>query len=264
MEERLKAILLRKPELIADFPPWMLPRDDINRIRATEDVVIIEVAGRDSFAALFKYMENHSVKGVVPTIAYTATEYGDWISLYDNLDYMKDHLRSLSVHIYSPVFMGSPALWKRVCGSITAISLAKFGFYTPCIGCHLYLHGIRIPLALQLGIKTVIAGERESHDSAIKINQISVSLDGYIALFKLFGLSLEMPLRHISKGSEIESLLGISWEGGRRQLDCVLSGNYVGENGCVAYSEESIQKYLNDFAVPLMEEYIRKAIASPF
>ncbi len=262
MDERIKKILLEKPDLISDFPSWMLPSEEIEKMRKTQDIVILEVAGRDSFAALFKYMENNTVKGILPTIAYTATEYGPWECLYDNLDYMKDHLSTLSVNIFTPVVMGAPSLWKKLCGSITTKSIQKFGFYTPCIGCHLYLHAIRIPLALLIGAKAVIAGERESHNGMLKINQLRVSLEGYLSLYKKFDLSLEMPIRYVKQSSDIEKILGVPWDRGKRQLECVLSGNYVDENGNVTYDEDAIKKYLNDFAIPLIENYIRKNISN--
>ncbi|MCF8037391.1 MAG: hypothetical protein K9K62_11005, partial [Desulfobacteraceae bacterium] len=45
------------------------------------------------------------------------------------------------------------------------------GHYTPCTGCHLYLHAVRIPLARMLGNVPIIGGERESHSGKVKVNQ---------------------------------------------------------------------------------------------
>ena len=51
--------------------------------------------------------------------------------------------------------------------------ISRYQFFTPCIGCHFYLHASRIPLSLLLGRIPVVAGERETHDGAIKVNQTS-------------------------------------------------------------------------------------------
>jgi hypothetical protein len=260
MDERMKKILMEKPDLVSKFPSWMISPESLERMNKNKNLVILEIAGRDSFAALFKYMGSHDIDGILPTIAYTGTEFGDWHCLFDNIKYLQGRLLTTYISIYPPVLMGAPRLWAMLCGATTALSLSRYGFYSPCIGCHLYLHALRIPLALSLGKVPVITGERESHDGVIKINQLRIALEGYRELYNTFALPLEMPLQHISQNREIEKLLGIPWERGKRQLDCVLSGNYVDEDGNVSYSEKAIHRYLTEFAIPTVQKWLEEIL----
>lgn len=77
MDERMKKILMEKPDLVSKFPSWMISPESLERMNKNKNLVILEIAGRDSFAALFKYMESHDIDGILPTIAYTGTEFGD-------------------------------------------------------------------------------------------------------------------------------------------------------------------------------------------
>jgi hypothetical protein len=125
----------------------------------------------------------------------------------------------------------------------------RFGFYTPCVGCHLYLHAARIPLALALEAP-IIAGERELHDGAVKVNQTATALNCYQDLAAHFEVPLHLPLRHIDQGKEIEMLLGFDWKQDDEQLGCVLSGNYRDFQNRVSITDEALQAYLREFAFP--------------
>jgi hypothetical protein len=83
-----------------------------------------------------------------------------------------------------------------------------FGFFSPCVGCHLYFHAIRIPLAKKLNCSLVIAGEKESHNGKIKVNQIGAALDSYTLFSKQFGIELFLPLRAAKLGKDIETIIG--------------------------------------------------------
>ena len=143
-------------------------------------------------------------------------------------------------------------------GDIPHIWQQRFGFPPYCVGCHLYFHAIRIPLARKLRSHLVIGGERESHNGKIKINQIKVSLDAYQAFLEKFDIELFLPLRHITSGKEIESLIGMKWDEGEQQLECVLSKNYHQPDGSVSFDEESINSFFSEFAFDTAEKIIRE------
>ena len=129
------------------------------------------------------------------------------------------------------------------------------GFYTPCAGCHLYLHAVRIPLAISLRAP-IVAGERERHDGAVKVNQTATALDGYRDLARRFEVSLLFPLRYIDDGGEVETILGLDWKQDDEQLGCVLSGNYRDSQNHVHLTEEKMRPYLLEFALPVAFETI--------
>jgi len=249
-----------KPEVIDAFPEWMLTQTTIAELKTTPGVVIAEIAGRDSFAALFKAMEEQRIKVVVPTIAYTGTEYGDVRIVLEKCKKLKDRLKDKGISCLEPVFLGSPSFWSILCARYTSFLIQRFNFYTPCLGCHLYLHLLRVPLARMLNADALISGERESHDGRIKLNQVDVALDYYQKICASFKVNLVLSIRKVKEGAKIKALLGEDWEEGQEQLKCVLSKNYQNKQGDVIYSEEireKIKSFFQDFAWDVARERLR-------
>ena len=125
------------------------------------------------------------------------------------------------------------------------------------MGCHLYLHALRIPLAKKINCNVIIGGERESHEGKIKINQVSVALDAYVSFARTFEIELFLPLRKMAKNEQIESILNQHWDEGAEQLECVLSKNYVGREGAVVYSESALKRFFSEFAIKEAEEALK-------
>ena len=140
-------------------------------------LAMVEIAGRDSIAAAVIGVEAQGFTDLLPTCVYTGTEYGAWQTVERAVERLIKRLPQARVH--DPLLLGSPGFWQVLNGRFIAELVSRYGFYTPCVGCHLYLHGVRIPLAALLGNLPIIAGERERHDQAIKVNQISEALDIY-------------------------------------------------------------------------------------
>ncbi len=128
---------------------------------------IVEIAGRDSIAAALAYLRAGQL---VPTIVYTGTEYGDPSVLLDNVAFLKDRLAGRS-ELLEPVILGSPRWWAAVNGRPLNLIHQVFGRSFICVGCHMYLHAVRVLLALRLGMPTIISGERERHGGWMKLNQ---------------------------------------------------------------------------------------------
>ena len=83
-------------------------------------------------------------------------------------------------------------------------------------------------------------------------------MDAYQVFVKKFDIELFLPLRHIISGEEIESIIGMQWDEGDQQLECVLSKNYRQRDGSVIYNEESIKRFFSEFAFDTAEKTIRE------
>lgn len=251
-------LISSKPELVTEFPEWMLSKETKTELLNTDGLAIVEIAGRDSFAAILEALKLRDIKAYLPTIAYTGTQFGDWETPFNKAHQLKAKLSQTGVRVFDPLLIGDPTFWRLLCGRYAAHVSKQTGFHSSCLGCHLYFHGIRIPLAKMLNCNLIVAGERESHEGKVKINQLPIALDTYISFVKKFDIELLLPLRRISSNKEIEAILGEDWEEGTQQLQCVLSGNYQDPNGDPVYPEESIKLFYEDYALKLAEGIIQK------
>ena len=260
MDEKLLEILVSKPDLISNFPEWMLPPSAIREMRETENLAVAEIAGRDSIAAVLRACELRTITAVLPTVAYTGTEYGNWTTPFEKIQVLRDRLQRDNIRLFDPVIIGSPKFWWKLCGRYTTHFMKKFGFYSHCVGCHFYFHAMRVPLAKKIHRTMIIGGERESHNGKLKVNQIKVSLDAYQSFMKKFDIELFLPIRYVKSGQDIESILNMPWNEGDEQLECVLSKNYLDADGSVSFSEEAIIQYFEEFAFQTAEKVIMKLL----
>ncbi len=258
-ESLLKDHFLQKPECIIDLPQWMLPAEKIAQYRTISKAAILEIAGRDSIAAAIQFTRQEGITDLIPTYVYTGTEFGPWSAVRDAVNLLEKRLGGVQIH--DLLVLGSPHFWRALNGRFISELISKYGYYIPCVGCHLYLHAVRIPLAVTLGNVPIIAGERERHDGKIKANQITEVLDGYHLMADTFGVRIVFPLRRIDDGGEIEALIGSPWQEGKGQLDCVLTGNYKRSGKDPHVPIVQILRYLKEFAVPCAREVISTYLA---
>ncbi|MDY6990455.1 MAG: hypothetical protein SWQ30_20630 [Thermodesulfobacteriota bacterium] len=258
-DSSLKGLFLDKPECVINLPVRLLSSGRIKEYRAMSRLAIVEIAGRDSVAAAISSVEREGFTDLLPTYAYTATEFGPWTSVTAAVQRLARRLPAVRVH--DLLVLGSPGFWQALNGRFMAELISRFGFYAPCIGCHLYLHCIRIPLAVTLGKVPIISGERELHDKAIKVNQISEALDVYQEIAEDFGVHLLLPLRRMAEGRWIEQILGFQWQAGKEQLGCVLSGNYRSRSGDPTITAPQVERFLEEFAGPCARRIVEAYIA---
>jgi hypothetical protein len=258
-EKQLQALFLNKSDLVVDFPEWLLSSQMIADYRSISKLALVEIAGRDSIAAAVKSIQEYGFTDLLPTYVYTGTEYGPWDTINQALLRLKIRLSEVRVH--NLVVLGSPNFWKAINGAFISELVSRYGFYTPCIGCHLYLHAVRIPLARLLGNVPIISGERERHNGSVKINQVSEALNSYKEMSETFGTQLLLPLRNIDQGKEIETLLKMDWQQGKEQLNCCMSGNYRFIDGKVGISEAQIVRFFNEFALPCTDKILKHYIS---
>lgn len=218
-----------------------------------KDTVIGEFAGRDSVAAIFEAMKDDSVNNILPVASFSPTEYGDFNVLDANYKQMVKRSAELFGNhkkIFPLIYYSEFDLWSAVNGRFMSHMIERFGSYTPCLGCHAYLHLIRVPIALKLG-KKIIAGERESHDGRVKLNQTAESIDAYEKICKDLGVELLLPIRHMEGGDEVKDLIGWEWEEGEKHQSCAFSGNYKSLDGSVNYNKEKLQEYIDQYLYPV-------------
>jgi hypothetical protein len=260
--EKLAGIFLDKPELVIDYPDWMLSAKQVDRYRQMENLAIVEIAGRDSVAAAVKSVAENGFTDLLPVYAYTGTEYGAWHSV--ELAVKRLAARLPQVNIHPLLAIGSSEFWRILNGRYVSELISRYHFFSPCPGCHLYLHGIRIPLSKKLGNIPIISGERELHSGQVKINQTGEALDFYLDFAARFNMKLLFPLRFIEQSKEIEDILQIPWERDKEQLECTFSGNYRLSNGAVGPAPKYVNRYFKEFAVPVsqlvIETYIKDDI----
>ncbi|MDA3895552.1 MAG: hypothetical protein PF482_05325 [Desulfobacteraceae bacterium] len=261
-KKKLAEIFLDKPELVIDYPDWMLSAEKIATYRQIENLAIVEIAGRDSVAAAVKSVEEDGFTDLLPVYAYTGTEYGAWHSVEQAVGRLADRLPQVKIHPL--VVVGSPEFWRILNGRYVSELIARYRFFSPCPGCHLYLHGIRIPLAKKLGNIPIISGERELHSGQVKINQTGEALDFYLDVARRFNVRFLFPLRLVEQSKKIEEILQIPWAKDKDQLECVFSGNYRLSDGSVGPAFKDVNRYFKEFAVPVaqrvIETYTKDAI----
>jgi len=258
-DSQLMELYRNKPECVIGLPEWLLTPQSIEEFKAVPRLAVVEIAGRDSVAAAVKSVQDESFTDLVPTYVYTGTEHGQWSSVTEAVERLAMRLPHVQVHRL--LVLGSPGFWHALNGRFIAELISRYGFYTPCIGCHAYLHGVRIPLALVLGAVPIISGERESHDGATKVNQVSEALDFYENLGKDYGARFAFPLRKVAQGDRISEILGFKWQEGKGQLGCVLSGNYRELDGSASATTWQVQRYLEEFVRPCVKGILNSYVA---
>ena len=220
------------------------------RLSGGRGLAIVEVAGRDSVAAAVVAVREHGFSTLLPTTVATGTEYGDEHAS----DQAVEHLASLvgdGVVVLSPLRLGSPRLWSAICGRYASAIAERYRIQSPCLGCHLYMHLARVPLARALGGAPIVAGERELHGERVKLSQNAPGIDASIRAVARAGIELIEPIRRVRDGEEIAGLVGDGWSADERQLRCVHSGNYIGLDGEVVYDELAYARYVRGFLEPV-------------
>lgn len=225
------------------------------------ETVVGEFSGRDSVAAILKAFERDDVQYILPVATFAGTEYGDFQSIYENYEKLQQRVQAIYGNkktLYALHEYNREDLWSLINGRFMTKLVERFGFYTPCIGCHMYFHLTKIPFANELS-RRIISGERESHDGRIKVNQLHICLESYKAVMKKLGFELMVPLQSVWEGDEVERLIGWDWAEGKDHPKCVLSGNYRNASGQAQYDEAAIHGFLEEYLIPhgiLMGEYL--------
>lgn len=213
---------------------------------------IAEIAGKDSIAAVHKIMREHSADFIIPTIVYTGTEYGDRSSYTKSIDYLAECGKRYGVSVGETVILHDEILWNYICVRYQNQLFSKYGFFTPCIMCHLFTHLLRVPLYLQQNASGIITGERYSHNGKQKADQQYDTIQCFRTLFNRYGISLIQPLIDVGDTNMIDKEIGdYSYLPNINDVKCILSGNMT---GYVLSDPEylcRLKQYLDTFVQPV-------------
>ena len=228
--------------------PVLLPDQGLDSLREIPELVIAEIAGRDSVAAIVQLTRKRPAVTILPTIVYTATEYGDFSAPYQAVEYVRQLLPDTT--ILDPVMLFDPTLWAALNARFATEMSARYPGWSPCAACHLYVHLARAPLSMALGNAPIVSGERDTHEGRYKLSQTPESINAAIAVLAEFGIELIQPIREFHENSRIEELVGPGWAEGARQLSCVHTGSYKQADGTFHYDPALWKNYLDGFFVP--------------
>lgn len=215
----------------------------------TESPLIAEIAGRDSVAAAVAAVRDRGFTSVLPAIAFTGTETGDFEAPRRAVETLRSLLAGEAL-VLEPITVSDPELWRAMNACCEMAIQQRFGVSSPCLACHLYLHLLRVPVSREHEGAPVCSGERDTHDGRIKLSQTSASIDAATRILAYAGVELLQPVRDMS-GAGVAVLAGDGWAQGARQLGCEYSGNYVGPDGTVSYDEDGYARYLAEFFEPV-------------
>jgi len=224
----------------------LLPEGAVEALAGAAMPAVAEIAGADSLVAVVA-AARQGVDVVLPVIAPTPGEYGDVGILLDNVRRLAGFLTG-RCRILAPVITHDFPFWRALSGRYIAQAVRRFGFFSPCVGCHLYLHAVRLPMAIACGVGRVISGERLRHGEKVKINQSRPAVAAYRALMRRFGVLMDLPL--LNQADDLRVLDEADGQFDRAaQLGCVFSGNYLGQDGRPLISQEAVARYYSGFGL---------------
>jgi len=247
-----------------------LPSDLAQALReAPRPLILCDFAGRDSVAAAMAWLGHNQVGTLVPVGDIVPTRFGSWQVYESNWLSLQEQLRRRFPEVFlAPWFvMEDVDAWRLLNGRYINELIGAFGFYTPCLGCHLHFYLMRVALAEVLGAKVLISGEKELHSKGRrKANQSQAAVDGYSRCWRAHGLQQRFPIHKVTSEEEMEALLGDDWQEGERQRPCVMSGNDRGLDGLLKMTPDQIRAYMDGFAVPLATSLVgfrREGLSGP-
>lgn len=213
---------------------------------------IQEIAGRDSIAALNRFLETAEARkfdGVIISAAFAPTEYGDLKYINDAMLYAAEIAKKNSLQYVFSVSIHR-MIWERLVSRPSFSISKKYGFYTPCIACHLYLHILRAIIAVQTGSELIVSGERARHRGLIKLNQHPEALKAYQKVISSRNINLVYPVENVDDENEILSLVGKDWKEGGLQLSCLFTGSSKVTDEEFNELFNNFSKFLDEFLIP--------------
>jgi hypothetical protein len=219
-------------------------------------LVIGEIAGRDSIAALVTLARGHTPEkhggnlAILPTIVATGTEYGDATAPARAIRVLRERVAG-QARVFDALRLTSPSLWHALNGRFGAEVAERWGTWSPCLACHLYVHLCRVPLAWTLGATTIATGERDAHRGRLKLSQTPQAIRASMEVLAHAGIELLEPIQYVDDEEILAELVGPGWDQGTAQTSCVLSDNYVGLDAAVNLDESAHENYVAEFFVPV-------------
>lgn len=227
-------------------------------IKSPQNYFIADISGKDSIAALLRIVDENPSCVVVPSIIELACEYGDKKQFSKVIRRLNISFNGKSRKIMPCIIPEANDLWREIVVQNIQDVINSYGFYSPCIACHLVLHLIRIKIAKHLKVKNVISGERETHSGQEKINQLAFVLDFYNMVYKRMGITHHLPLRHINDSKEIDRIID-KHNAIPIYLNCLFAGNYYSKGTFnLVMDKKQIQNYVEHFLPAILNSFEKK------
>jgi len=232
-----------------------------------ERVLITDFAGRDSIAACIKILKNEEIDTIIPIGDIVPSRYGDTDSYSHNWNTLAKIVKNNYVGVdLKPWFIvDGQDFWITLNQRYVQQITGKFGWFTPCIGCHFHFYAMRSVLVEILGHSTIIlaSGEKRLHKNGKrKANQTDAAVKSYGKFSHERGIDHRFPIHNFEFEEQISSLVGAEWKEGGSQMSCIHSGNDQDDNGQLKFTEEQISEMMSEYIIPMGTKYIELKMAS--
>ena len=232
-----------------------------------ERVLVTDFAGRDSIAACIQILNNEEIDTVIPIGDIVPSRYGDTDSYTHNWNALaqivnKNHP---GVDLKPWFIVDGQGFWETLNQKYVQQIMTKYGWFTPCIGCHFHFYAMRSVLVEILGRYDVIiaSGEKRLHKNGKrKANQTDAAVDAYGKFSHERGIDHRFPIHNFEFEEQISSLIGTEWKEGGSQMSCIHSGNDQDDNGQLKFTEEQISEMMADYIIPMGKRYIELKMGS--
>lgn len=207
-------------------------------VKMKDNTVIVEIAGRDSVAALLKYIDevnsrNEKIEFIF-TIVHVPSEYDT--KMYENIfalgELLKYHAERYQHTVSNLFYIGENGVWFEMQKEIMGDKCVA-GVYSPCMMCHAYCHLARMDYADYFGAD-ILTGERYIHNkSTTKINQSKQFIQLMDEYFAKKDIKFIRPLLEVEDDDVVEEIYSNflkEYEIPRDRYvfaQCYLSGNMV-------------------------------------
>jgi len=224
-----------------------MPDHLAEQLGKSNKVAIAEIADRDSIAAVVKIAREGKVGEVLPVADAVPPLYGDLNKAFDEVFWLKQKVAGYDCRVYDLIFLEASDLYNTLVARYKNYIIKRYGFYTPCLTCHLYFHTARVPIVKALGGTKIIGGERKSHDGRIKASQIPVAVEYYTKAVRALGGELILPLWEVENTKDIIKMTYAD----NPHLSCMFKETFGNLSETIAKDELVVKKFFQEFAVPL-------------
>jgi hypothetical protein len=230
-------------------------------LRIGRRVLLADFAGRDSIAACMQILKDEEIDTVIPVGDIVPSRYGDTDSYSQNWDALAQLIKKKNLNIdLKPWFIvDGQDFWKTLNERYVKQIMTKYGWFTPCIGCHFHFYAMRSVLVEILGNDNIIlaSGEKRLHKNGKrKANQTDAAVKAYGKFSLEQGVDHRFPIHDFESEEQIGSLIGKEWEEGASQMSCIHSGNDRDDDGQLKYTDEQISEVMTEYILPMGKRYI--------
>jgi len=230
-------------------------------------VLLTDFAGRDSIAACIQILKEEEIDTIIPIGDIVPSRYGGTDSYSHNWNTLAQIVKNNYVGVdLKPWFIvDGQDFWKTLNQRYVQQITGKFGWFTPCIGCHFHFYAMRSVLVEILCHYTIIlaSGEKRLHKNGKrKANQTDAAVKSYGKFSHERGINHRFPIHNFEFEEQISSLVGAEWKEGGSQMSCIHSGNDQDDNGQLKFTEEQISEMMSEYIIPMGTKYIELKMAS--